>query len=100
VLEKRSLKMLNGNYRSLEKPNSIVLSSHLLNQSSVRRILSTNACKSTVAWKYKQVQHSRNRPIGHNRESLIMMELNNPQLWRKFKAGRMEIRVQHFPPGL
>ena len=32
---------------------------------------------------YKQIQHSRNRPIGYNRESLIMMELSDPNFERQ-----------------
>ena len=40
---------------------------------------------------YKQIQHSRNRPIGYNRESLIMMELSDPNFNGRHDVLRSEL---------
>jgi len=40
---------------------------------------------------YKQIQHSRNRAIGYNRESLIMMELSDPNFKGRHDVLRSEL---------
>jgi predicted permease len=40
---------------------------------------------------YKQIQHSRNRPIGYSRESLIMMELSDPNFKDRQDVLRNEL---------
>jgi ABC-type antimicrobial peptide transport system permease subunit len=41
---------------------------------------------------YKQVQYSRNRPIGYNRDGLMMVEMRSPDFYGKFDLLRNELK--------
>ncbi len=40
---------------------------------------------------YEQIQHVKNRPVGYEREGLLMMPKNSDQLWENFRALRQEL---------
>jgi ABC-type antimicrobial peptide transport system permease subunit len=40
---------------------------------------------------YKQIQHSRNRPVGYNRESLFMTELSDPNFKGRYDLLKSEL---------
>ncbi|MDN3203253.1 ABC transporter permease [Algoriphagus sediminis] len=40
---------------------------------------------------YQQIQHVKNRPVGYEREGLLMMPKNSDQLWENFRTLRQEL---------
>ncbi len=41
---------------------------------------------------YKQVQHSKDRPVGYNREGLVMIQMTSPDFYGKFDLMRAELK--------
>lgn len=42
---------------------------------------------------YQQVQHAKNRPIGYDRQGLIMIRKTAPEFWGKFEVIRNELKA-------
>lgn len=40
---------------------------------------------------YRQIQYARNRPVGYNREGLITVGMNSPDLWGKYDPIRNDL---------
>ncbi|GGM79402.1 ABC transporter permease [Dyadobacter beijingensis] len=40
---------------------------------------------------YKQIQHAKNRPVGYDREGLITIEINTPELYSQYNRLRGEL---------
>ncbi|WP_234736856.1 ABC transporter permease [Tellurirhabdus bombi] len=41
---------------------------------------------------YNQIQYSKNRPIGYNRDGLLMIEMKSPEFYGKFDLLRTELK--------
>lgn len=41
---------------------------------------------------YQQIQHSKNRPVGYNRDGLVMMEMKTSDFYGKFDVLRSELK--------
>jgi putative ABC transport system permease protein len=41
---------------------------------------------------YQQIQYSKNRPIGYNREGLLMIQMKSPEFYGKFDLLRNELK--------
>ncbi len=41
---------------------------------------------------YRQIQHAKNRPVGYNRNSLLMMQIKSPDLLEKFDVLENELK--------
>ena len=41
---------------------------------------------------YRQIQHSKNRPVGYNRDGLVMIQMSSPDFYGKFDLLRNELK--------
>lgn len=41
---------------------------------------------------YQQIQHTKNRPVGYDRNGLVMIEMNTPEFYGKYDVLRSELK--------
>ncbi len=41
---------------------------------------------------YQQIQHTKNRPVGYDRNGLVMIEMNTPEFYGKYDVLRAELK--------